>query len=53
MPINGMLVPFHISTVKSVNFSQSGTHAYLRMNFVAPTSTNFGRSVDKVLCFGR
>ena len=36
MPIYGVMVPFHILTVKNATNNQDGDHAYIRLNF------NFG-----------
>lgn len=36
LPINGRLVPFHISTIKNVSKTEEGTWTFLRINFVAP-----------------
>ncbi|KAI3435579.1 hypothetical protein D9Q98_001644 [Chlorella vulgaris] len=33
VPIYGMLVPFHILTVKNASNNQDGEHAYIRLNF--------------------
>jgi nucleosome binding factor SPN SPT16 subunit len=38
LPIYGLLVPFHITTVKSVSKSDD----YLRINFITPGSTTIG-----------
>jgi nucleosome binding factor SPN SPT16 subunit len=40
VPIYGMLVPFHILTVKNASNNQDGEHAYIRLNF------NFGGSYE-------
>ncbi|GBG67251.1 hypothetical protein CBR_g88540 [Chara braunii] len=38
LPIYGLMVPFHISTIKSVSnqIQQDGAHAYIRINFNVP-----------------
>jgi nucleosome binding factor SPN SPT16 subunit len=36
LPILGALVPFHISTIKSVNKTEEGHKAFLRINFYSP-----------------
>ena len=38
LPIHGQLVPFHIMAVKSVSVTQDGGHAFIRVNFNAPTA---------------
>lgn len=38
VPINGMPVPFHISTIKNATKSDEGKHTYLRINFYLPQS---------------
>eukprot|EP01083_Nonionella_stella_P072592 195774_1 len=43
VPVNNTLVPFHINVVKNVNVSSAGQFTYLRINFIAPTSSTFGR----------
>ena len=39
VPINGRLVPFHISTIRNVTKSEEGAYTHLRINFVAPGSS--------------
>jgi len=36
LPINGIPVPFHVSTIKSVNMPDPDAGAYLRLNFYSP-----------------
>ncbi|KAJ2270979.1 FACT complex subunit spt16 [Coemansia sp. RSA 1807] len=36
LPIYGMAVPFHISTIKSASKSDEGEYVYLRLNLVSP-----------------
>jgi nucleosome binding factor SPN SPT16 subunit len=36
MPIYGILVPFHISTIKNISQSVEGDYTYLRFNFFHP-----------------
>lgn len=36
LPLFGSLVPFHVSTIKSVVKSEEGPKAFLRINFYAP-----------------
>ena len=36
LPINGRLVPFHVSTIKNVSKSEEGAWTFLRINFIAP-----------------
>lgn len=33
MPIYGIMVPFHVTTIRNVSYSQDGEHAYIRINF--------------------
>lgn len=40
LPIYGVLVPFHILTIKNATNNQDGDHAYIRLNF------NFGPSFE-------
>jgi nucleosome binding factor SPN SPT16 subunit len=45
LPIYGLMVPFHISTVKNA----SKTDDFLRLNFVTPDSTlNVGAKTDPI-----
>lgn len=39
LPVFGMPVPFHISTIKNVSTSVEGDYLYLRINFFFPGST--------------
>jgi hypothetical protein len=41
----GMLVPFHILTIKNISSNQDGDHSYVRVNF------NFGLSYEPGLKF--
>jgi nucleosome binding factor SPN SPT16 subunit len=48
VPINGVPIPFHISTIKGATKSDEGMHTYLRINFHVPQSasvrtSNFSR----------
>ncbi|XP_065056378.1 FACT complex subunit SPT16-like [Rhopilema esculentum] len=43
LPLAGMTVPFHISTVKNISSSVEGDYTYLRLNFYCPGSS-YGRS---------
>ena len=45
IPINGRLVPFHISTVKNVSKTDEGAWTFLRINFVAPGQTAMSQVV--------
>ncbi|GAB4820394.1 hypothetical protein N2152v2_007440 [Parachlorella kessleri] len=47
VPIYGMLVPFHILTVKNATYNQEGDTAYIRVNF------NFGPSFEPGARFPR
>jgi nucleosome binding factor SPN SPT16 subunit len=38
LPIYGLLVPFHIATVKSVSSQQDGGHSYIRIIFNVPAA---------------
>lgn len=33
VPIYGVMVPFHVTTIRNVSYSQDGEHAYIRINF--------------------
>lgn len=39
LPIYGLAVPFHISTIKNISQSVEGDYTYLRINFFHPGST--------------
>jgi len=39
MPIYGIPVPFHISTIKNISQSVEGDYTYLRINFFHPGAT--------------
>lgn len=39
VPINGIPVPFHISTLKNATKSDEGQYSYLRVNFHTPQAT--------------
>jgi len=43
LPLAGMSVPFHISTVKNISSNVEGDYTYLRLNFYCPGSS-YGRS---------
>ena len=45
VPINGIPVPFHISTLKNATKSDEGQYSYLRVNFHTPQAT--GRTMGK------
>jgi nucleosome binding factor SPN SPT16 subunit len=45
VPIAGMHVPFHISTIKSVSKSEEGPVTFLRLNFYAP-GVSHGKDVS-------
>lgn len=47
VPINGIPVPFHISTLKNANKSDEGQYSYLRINFHIP-HTGGGRGIGRV-----
>ncbi|KAJ3350446.1 FACT complex subunit spt16 [Allomyces javanicus] len=36
LPVYGLTVPFHISTIKNVSKSDEGDYVYLRLNFISP-----------------
>lgn len=38
LPIQGTIVPYHIMAVKSVSVTQDSGHAFIRINFNAPTA---------------
>eukprot|EP00897_Mesotaenium_endlicherianum_P010392 jgi/Mesen1/9381/ME000610S08682 len=38
LPIYGLLVPFHISTIKTVSSQQDGGHSYIRIIFNVPAA---------------
>lgn len=40
VPINGIPVPYHISTVKNATKSDEGQYSYLRVNFHTPQAAN-------------
>lgn len=44
LPINGVPVPFHVSTIKNVSKSEEDKATYLRINFYAP-GQSLGRDV--------
>lgn len=46
LPIYGIPVPFHISTIKNISQSVEGDYTYLRINFFHPGST-MGRNEGK------
>lgn len=39
LPIFGVPVPFHISTIKNISQSVEGDYTYLRINFFHPGAT--------------
>jgi nucleosome binding factor SPN SPT16 subunit len=39
LPVFGMPVPFHISTIKNISQSIEGDYTYLRVNFFHPGAT--------------
>lgn len=39
VPILGQLVPFHISTIKTISKTEEGKKAFLRLQFYGPTGT--------------
>lgn len=39
MPVFGVPVPFHISTIKNISQSIEGDYTYLRINFFHPGAT--------------
>lgn len=43
VPINGVPVPFHISTIKNASKSDEGSHTYLRINFHMPVAASQNR----------
>ncbi|XP_058830141.1 FACT complex subunit spt16 isoform X1 [Topomyia yanbarensis] len=47
MPIFGITVPFHISTIKNISQSVEGDYTYLRINFFHPGAT-MGRNEGAV-----
>lgn len=55
VPINGVPVPFHISTIKNATKSDEGKHTYLRINFHLPQSavarSNFSRAAQNTPIF--
>lgn len=36
LPIQGQIVPFHVSTIKNVSKNEEGKHFFLRINFLHP-----------------
>lgn len=47
LPVYGIPVPFHISTIKNISQSVEGDYTYLRINFFHPGST-MGRNEGKL-----
>lgn len=47
VPINGIPVPFHISTLKNATKSDEGQYSYLRVNFHTPM-VGAGRGIGRV-----
>jgi len=39
LPVFGIAVPFHISTIKNISQSVEGDYTYLRVNFFHPGAT--------------
>jgi nucleosome binding factor SPN SPT16 subunit len=52
VPVNGVLVPFHISVLKNVTKQETGNVSILRINFVNP-SPSLSLGVDKTLMYIR
>jgi nucleosome binding factor SPN SPT16 subunit len=48
VPINGVPVPFHISTIKNASKSDEGKHTYLRINFHVPVSASVRSNISRV-----
>jgi len=42
VPISGVPVPFHVSTIKNASKSDEGSHTYLRINFHLPSTAGTG-----------
>lgn len=54
VPISGVPVPFHISTIKNASKSDEGKHTYLRVNFHVPQlapRNNFSRAAQNTPTF--
>lgn len=47
LPIYGLAVPFHISTLKNVSKSDEGDYVMLRLNFITPGQAG-GKKEDQV-----
>ena len=47
LPVFGLAVPFHISTLKNVNKTDEGEYTYLRINFLTPGQAS-GKKEDMV-----
>eukprot|EP00184_Porphyridium_aerugineum_P003665 CAMPEP_0184695142 /NCGR_PEP_ID=MMETSP0313-20130426/2869_1 /TAXON_ID=2792 /ORGANISM="Porphyridium aerugineum, Strain SAG 1380-2" /LENGTH=1035 /DNA_ID=CAMNT_0027153545 /DNA_START=141 /DNA_END=3248 /DNA_ORIENTATION=- len=47
VPINGVPVPFHISTIKNCSKSDEGSHTYVRINFMVPQKLAGGIVISK------
>jgi hypothetical protein len=45
LPIYGVMVPFHITTMRNISNSQENDHAYIRINF------NYGAAYDPAAKF--
>jgi nucleosome binding factor SPN SPT16 subunit len=39
LPVFGLSVPFHVSTIKNISKSDEGEYTYLRFNFITPGQT--------------
>lgn len=48
VPINGVPVPFHVSTIKNASKSDEGRHTYLRINFHVPQNASAHRAFSRV-----
>lgn len=46
VPINGRLVPFHITFIKSVSTQELGTYTYLRINLASAGSTQAAQALQ-------
>jgi nucleosome binding factor SPN SPT16 subunit len=47
LPIYGLAVPFHISTLKNISKSDEGDYVMLRLNFITPGQAG-GKKEDQV-----
>lgn len=48
LPMYGLAVPFHISTLKNVSKNDEGEYVYLRLNFITP-GQSMGKKDDLVV----